>query len=228
MRTVGLSPEEVHDMLAPLYPGVRSRLLESSRGNPVDTLVATILSQATNDNLSSQAFQSLKETFSGWDEVLEGSTGLVENVLQVGGLHREKTAYIKAALSKIKEDFGSVTLDPLLDRSFDECFKYLTSLKGVGPKTAACVLAFGMGKPAFPVDTHVLRIARRLGMVPLKTPAAKAQHILEKVTPEHLKMPLHLMLIEHGRQVCSAAKPKCHSCPFSGLCEERRRRETGA
>ncbi len=213
-----LGPSEIHDILAPCYPSVKSRLLESSRGNPVDTLVATILSQATNDNLSTKAFATLQEVFPDWDSLLDAGPLAVERALQPGGLYREKTVAIRSALNQIKKDFGEVTLDPLRQLTVQEGFKYLTSLRGVGPKTAACVLAFGLGKPAFPVDTHVLRIARRLGLVPQKAPAPKAQEILEAITPNDIKMPLHLMLIEHGRQVCSSSRPRCSTCPLRGRC----------
>ncbi|MGI6643192.1 MAG: Mur ligase family protein [Bacillota bacterium] len=213
-------PSAIYEALAPHYPGVKSRLLETSKGNPVDTLVATILSQATNDNVSTKAFANLKQTFSDWDSLLEADAATVEKALKPGGLYREKTAALKAALNQIKKDFGEVTLEPLRQMTVHEAFRYLTSLRGVGPKTAACVLAFGLGKPAFPVDTHVLRIARRLGLVPQKAQASKAQEILETITPDDLKMPLHLTLIEHGRKVCSSSRPKCGICPLRGCCSE--------
>ncbi len=215
-----LSPQEVNDLLTPCYPGVKSRLLETSRGNPLDTLVATILSQATNDNLSTKAFANLKHQFADWESVLDADREKVEEALKPGGLYREKTNSVKAALGKLREDFGSVTLDPLAQKSPKDIFKYLTSLKGVGPKTAACVLAFGFGLPAFPVDTHVLRITRKLGIVPKSASASSAQDTLENITPDDIKMSLHLMLIEHGRQVCSARKPKCAKCVLRHKCTQ--------
>jgi endonuclease-3 len=213
-----LNVEEVYKLLSSAYPDVKSKLLEDMKGVPMDCLIATILSQATNDTLSGKAFLGLKGAFSTWDEVLSAEPSRLEEVLRPGGLYKEKAQTIKAVLRRLKDDFGEITLDPLNDMTDEEAFKYLTSLKGVGPKTAACVLGFGFGRPAFPVDTHVLRLARRMGLVPPKVGAAKAQQILEEMTPAHLKMPLHITLIEHGRRTCHARNPKCEDCPLRGRC----------
>lgn len=201
-----------------LYSGAYSLLLEPSRGNPVDVLAATILSQATNDTLSSRAFAELKSRFPDWESVLSQDSKCIEDALECGGLHREKTKKIRGALRKIKADFGEITLDPLFDWTKERSFEYLTSLPGVGPKTAACVLAFGLGKPAFPVDTHILRVAKRLGLAGEKEPACSVQNTFEDLVPEELKMRLHLMLIEHGRRICSSRNPKCSLCPLSADC----------
>jgi endonuclease-3 len=208
----------LYDTMNRLYPGAYSVLLESSRGNPIDVLVATILSQATNDTLSARAFTELKSRFPDWESVLSQDPACVEEALACGGLHREKTRKIRGALGKIKEEFNEITLDPLFDWTKERSFEYLTSLPGVGPKTAACVLVFGLGKPAFPVDTHILRVARRLGFAGEKESAASVQETFEQLVPEELKMPLHIMLIEHGRKVCSSRKPKCPLCPISDMC----------
>ncbi|MGI6163043.1 MAG: endonuclease III domain-containing protein [Bacillota bacterium] len=201
-----------------LYSGAYSPLLEPSRGNPIDVLVATILSQATNDTLSSRAFAELKSSFPDWESVLSQDPQCVEEALACGGLHREKTKKIRGALGKIKADFNEITLDPLFDWTKERSFEYLISLPGVGPKTAACVLAFGLGKPAFPVDTHILRVAKRLGFAGEKESAVSVQSTFEDLVPEELKMPLHVMLIEHGRNICSSRKPKCPLCPLSADC----------
>lgn len=214
--------QEVFRELSRLYPDARSVLLEPSRGDPVDVLVATILSQSTSDILSARAFKNLRDRFSAWDRVLCCEDSEVEKCLAVCGLQREKTRKIKAALSKILEDFGAITLEPLRSMRVEAAFEYLVSLPGVGPKTAACVLAFGLNKPAFPVDTHVLRIARRLGLVGARDPAARAQEMLERMVPDSIKASLHLMLIQHGREICSARKPRCQDCPLAPLCSYRR------
>ncbi|HOB30839.1 MAG TPA: endonuclease III [Bacillota bacterium] len=209
----------VFEKLEKMYQGARSSLLEPVQNNPVDTLVATMISQATNDTLSSRAFLQLKTEFPDWEYLLGADTEIIEGALSCAGLYRQKAKQIKAALSKIKEDFGAITLDPLYDWPKERCFEYLTSLPGVGPKTAACVLAFGLGKPAFPVDTHVLRVVKRLGLVGETESASSAQSMLEGVVPEDIKMKLHLMLIEHGRRVCTARKPKCNVCILKDMCQ---------
>jgi endonuclease-3 len=210
---------DIHSRLADFYPTTYSGLLEPKRGNPVDVLVATILSQATNDTLSDRAFHALKRAFASWDDVIDAEPSSVEAALVAGGLQKEKTKKIQSALSKLRNDFGTVTLKPLEDKTSEECFDYLVSLPGVGPKTAACVMVFGLGKPAFPVDTHVFRVSKRLGLVPEKANAVKAQELLEEHTPDELKLPLHLLMIRHGRALCASRKPKCSGCPLNHLCE---------
>lgn len=209
---------EIYETLVAMYPGTTSTLLESSRGQALDVLIATILSQATNDNLSSRAFDSLRRAFPTWEGVLAAESADVEKALAVGGLQKEKTKKIQATLAKLKADFGRITLEPLDEWPAGMSFSYLTSLPGVGPKTAACVIGFGLCQPAFPVDTHVLRISRRLGLVPPKAGAAKAQQILSEVVPPEIQMPLHVMMIRHGRTMCHARNPKCEECPMREVC----------
>ncbi|HHY11523.1 MAG TPA: endonuclease III [Firmicutes bacterium] len=209
---------DLYNKISKLYPEAHSELLEPFRGNPVDVLVATILSQATNDTLSKRAFSELKAQFHDWESVLVEDPCNVEAALACGGLQRQKTKKIRSALSKLKQDFGDITLGPLFDWPKQKSMEYLTSLPGVGPKTAACVLAFGLGKPAFPVDTHILRIARRLGLAGKKQNASSVQNMFENLVPDEIKMPFHIMLIHHGREMCSSRKPKCMSCPLKETC----------
>lgn len=210
--------ELLFERLKQVYSEPRSQLLSSTVDEPVDTLIATILSQATNDSLSSRAFSRLKSEFPEWESLLCEDCEVVEDILSCAGLHRQKTKNIVGALNEIREDFGEITLDPLRSWPKERCFEYLTSLPGVGPKTAACVLLFGLGKPAIPVDTHVLRVIKRLGIAEASASASSVQQVLEKSVPEEAKMSLHLMLIEHGRKVCTARKPKCGLCPLQDMC----------
>lgn len=214
----GRNMKKIYKLLKPLYPNPGSDLLGPHESNPLDVLIVTILSQATNDTLSARAFQSLKASYGSWEEIMDSEQGRLETVLSVGGLQRAKSKVIRKVLSKIIADFGIPTLEPLKDYDAGQAFEYLIGLPGVGPKTAACVLVFGLGKPAFPVDTHILRIARRLGLVDPKTSSEKAQKEFEISTPDELKLPLHTMLIAHGRNICTARKPKCETCPLSVIC----------
>lgn len=209
---------QIHDALESLYPGERSALLDSHRGSPVDVLVATILSQATTDKLSSRAFEALKRSFPVWEDLLSMPAEDLEKLIAVGGLQREKAKKLQAVLGRLLGDFGKISLDAIAEWPLERAYEYLLSLPGVGPKTAACVLGFGFGKPAFPVDTHVLRMAKRLGLVPEKWGAAKAQAALEEAAPPEIRMPLHIMMIRHGREVCSARRPRCRVCPLLPLC----------
>lgn len=209
---------ELMGALEGIYPLVQSRLLEPLKGNPVDILVAAILSQNTGDNLSLRAFQNLKNRFASWEDLLCSEESEVEKEISVCGLQRQKARSIRAAFAAIQRDFGELSLESLCSAAPEEAFDYLTSLTGVGPKTAACVQVFGLGQPAFPVDTHVLRVSKRLGLVPQTASAAQAQMELEKRVSDHMKLPLHLLMIEHGRQLCKASNPGCSRCPLAGSC----------
>jgi endonuclease-3 len=219
---VAKTMKSIYQLLKPLYPNPGSALLGPHANNPLDVLILTILSQATNDTLSARAFKSLKASFGSWEEVMEADQGKLEKVLSVGGLQRAKSKVIREALVKITRDFRAPTLEPLKDFDRKRAFDYLLSLPGVGPKTAACVLVFGLGKPAFPVDTHILRIVRRLGLTGPRSSSEKVQKELEISTPDQFKLSLHTMLIAHGRNICTARKPKCQVCPLSEMCFYKR------
>lgn len=208
-----------------IYPSVRSQLLEPLGGNPLEVLIATILSQNTGDNLSLRAFQNLKKRYTSWEDLLCSKESEIEKEISVCGLQRQKTRSIRAAFATIKRDFGELSLEPLRSVTPKKAFDYLTSLTGVGPKTAACVQVFGLGQPAFPVDTHVLRVCGRLGLVSQTASAARAQMELEMLVPDHMKLPLHLLLVEHGRKLCKASNPRCSCCPLAGSCHLRNARK---
>ncbi|NPV69296.1 MAG: endonuclease III [Firmicutes bacterium] len=193
-------------------------LLRETAGDPLDVLILTLLSQATNDRNSGRAFRRLKQRFPTWDRVLEASEAEIEEAIRVGGLARQKAARIKGILRAVLERTGSFSLEFLRDWDTDAVWEYLTSLEGVGPKTAACVALFSLGRPAFPVDTHILRVSKRLGLVDEKASAEKAQEHLQKTIPPEMSMDLHLGLIEHGRRTCRPSKPGCHECRLRTAC----------
>jgi len=198
------------------------RLLSASYGQKrwhkyegaVEILIRTVLSQQTNDKASEVAYRRLLERFGSFENVMVASDDEIEATIRPAGLSRQKARCIKACLRRIVNDFGKLSLDQLEGMDVESAMSYLTSLPGVGVKTAACVLLFAFGKPVFPVDTHILRIMKRLGIVGEKDDATKAQAHLNDVIPNKLKYQLHLNLIEHGRRVCRAIKPLCHLCLF--------------
>jgi endonuclease-3 len=206
------------------------RLLRDSQGSFVpkprlpiiDEVIATVLSQHTSDINSGRAFAQLKAAFPDWEQVLEAPAGLVADAIRCGGIAAQKARRIQQILAAIREREGRIDLDRL--RGLDDAAveEYLTSLPGVGPKTAACVLVFAMGRAAFPIDTHVLRVATRLGWIPPKTTAEQAHRILAPAVPPGIRYDLHLALIAHGRTVCKAQRPRC------GVCILRERCATGS
>ena len=187
--------------------------------DPVATLVNTILSQNTNDVNRDTAYERLKQRFSNWDEVRDAPQEEVVEAIRPAGLGPTKAPRIQGALRNVTEREGEITLDFLRDMSTAEARRWLTDLPGVGPKTAAIVLCFALGKPAFPVDTHVHRVSLRLGLIPEGTSREKAHSVLEEIVPKDLYYPFHLNLIAHGRAICHARNPECERCPLQDSCD---------
>ncbi len=185
---------------------------------PLDELIATVLSQATSDVNSERAFASLKRRFPDWADVLAAPAAEVADAIRMGGIAEQKAATIQRILATVAEREGRLDLDRLngLDDAAVEA--YLISLPGVGPTSAACVLVFSMGRAAFPVDTHVHRVATRLGWLPERTPAGRAHEVLRDLVPADIRYDLHLALIVHGRTVCRAQRPACPACVLLPHC----------
>lgn len=192
--------------------------LQALAGDPLDLLIGTILSQATNDRNSARAYADLRRIFPDWEAVLAAPVEEVAAAIAAGGLNRQKARSIKAILRRIAEDRGALSLDFLRGLPAIETRRYLTSLPGVGPKTAACVQLFALGQAAFPVDTHIFRVAGRLGLLPPETDRVKAQAALEAIVRPADCLPLHLALIQQGRKVCRPARPRCGECPLEQEC----------
>jgi endonuclease III len=184
----------------------------------IDEIIATVLSQHTSDRNSERAFAQLKDLLPTWEQVLEAPVGQVADAIRCGGLAEVKARRIRQILAAIAEGEGRIDLSRLDDLDDAAVFEYLTSLPGVGPKTAACALAFSMGRAAFPVDTHVHRIVTRLGWIPPGTGAEAAYRILNPRIPADIRYDLHLALITHGRTVCRAQRPLCDRCVLRDLC----------
>ena len=185
---------------------------------PVDILVGTILSQNTTDKNSISAYHALKRKYRTWSRVMNAPVKEVAETIRHGGLPNIKAKRIQATLREIKQRTGKLNLDFLGEMSTAQAKEFLTSLHGVGPKTASVLLGFAFGKATIPVDTHVHRVANRLGIVSEKTPA-KTQEVLENTVPDKLKGKLHLLLIEHGREVCKSQNPRCGECVLNRICD---------
>jgi endonuclease-3 len=186
----------------------------------LDELVATILSQNTSDSNSDAAFEELRRRFAGWEAVRRAPAARIARAIRQAGLSNLKAARIKAILQEVYEDRGEVSLDFLRSRPTAEALAYLRKFSGVGPKTAACVLLFACRKPVLPVDTHVHRVSRRLGLIRPRTGAAKAHEELARLVPPRRVLEFHIQLIRHGRTVCSARNPQCEDCPLVDLCPD--------
>ncbi len=186
--------------------------------DPIDELVGTILSQNTSDVNSGAAYEELVRRFPAWEHVLTAPIDQVAAAIHSGGLATQKARTIQRALATIQQDFGRISLGDLGRWDPARSMAYLTNIPGVGPKTAACVLMFGFGLPVFPVDTHIHRLSRRLGLVPPKSTAARTQAALQKACPPKLMYPFHVLLITHGRRICHARRPDCGACVLKDIC----------
>ena len=206
---------EVHQRLLDAYgePTWRPHM------DAVSELVSTILSQNTNDVNRDVAFDRLRSQLPTWEDVRDGDVDAVIEAIRPAGLANQKGPRIQEALRLITRERGELDLDFLADWPVDEAKDWLCSIKGVGPKTAAIVLLFALGRPAFPVDTHVHRVTKRLGLIGPKVSREKAHVELEQLVPEENYYPFHLNLIRHGRRVCSSRNPECAECSLRDLCD---------
>src|SRR6266568_7752815 len=195
--------------------------------DPLGGLVGTILSQHTSDINSGRAYQQLVAQFPTWEEVRDAPTHAVAEAIKCGGLANIKAPRIQNALLTLTEwqrsQGGTKSLsdylnEELAQRTPEEGWHYLRSIPGVGPKTAACVLMFNLGLPIMPVDTHVHRVSKRLGLISPKVNADQAHEAFAQFTPPEWVYPLHVGLIRHGRQICHAQRPDCTQCPLYGEC----------
>lgn len=187
----------------------------------LDELVGTILSQNTTDRNSSLAFQSLKRAFPTWEEVLLAPTEAVAKAIYQGGLSNQKAVRIQAILHHLKETSGSLSLEFLAEKSSVDALEYLLSFKGVGIKTAACVLLFGLGRDVCPVDTHIHRILNRIGILATRHPDETFTK-LQQLIPKGKAYSLHINLIHHGKRICKAQKPACPMCLLAETCQYAR------
>jgi len=206
--------EEVIGLLEREYGSLEWR----QGGEPIDVLIATILSQNTSDVNSRRAFDSLISTFDNWEAVASAPAEYIAQTIKSGGLSRIKAVRIKQILKQVEGEGGNISLDFLTSMSTPEAKDYLMSLPGVGPKTASCVLLFGLGKPSLPVDTHVFRVAKRLGLIDSRVSIEKAHNLLQEQIPPPKVYQFHLHMIEHGRRVCHARQPGCDECVLKGIC----------
>src|SRR5437764_6067670 len=202
--------------------------LERAYGVPVnkwtdwdvlDMLVSVILSQATSDANSDRTYDALKRRFPTWDAVLRARERTLADTIRLGGLANQKAAVIRRLLREIKERHGSLDLSFVKDMPADEAARYLSGFRGVGPKTAACTLLFACGREVFPLDTHIFRVLRRVGLIPRKCSDEFAHEVMNRLVPAGKFYSLHVNLIRHGRALCRPRDPLCERCPVVEYCD---------
>ena len=185
---------------------------------PLDELVLTILSQNTNDTNRDRAYADLRHRLPEWDDVADAPLPVIERAIRSGGLAPTKAPRIRAVLRALRDRGISLDDRALRRIRHDRLYDLLVALPGVGPKTAACVLLFSLDRPYFPVDTHVHRVAIRLGLVPPKATAVQTQAQLQAALAAAEMYVVHMNLIRHGRHVCVALRPICSQCVLNDIC----------
>lgn len=205
--------DRVLDRLRERYgaPSVHRRL------PPLDELVLTILSQNTSDVNRERAYASMRARYPAWSDVRDAEVAELEEVLRPGGLAAQKAPRIQAVLRELS-DGGPPRLDWAAKLAPADAMARLEALPGVGPKTASCVLLFSLDVPVMPVDTHVGRVSRRLGLIPERMADGPAHAALTALVPDRRMLEAHLLLITHGRRICLARRPRCGECPLLDLC----------
>ncbi len=187
---------------------------------PLDELVSTILSQNTNDRNRDLAFNRLKENFATWEAVRDAPAAAVIESIRIAGLGNQKGPRIQEVLRQITAERGQLDLGFLADLPLEEARQWLLKFKGVGRKTAAIVLQFSLGRPAFPVDTHIYRVSGRLGLRPAGISLEETHDLMETYIPPNLYYASHLNLIRLGREICHARNPECLICPLNDICDD--------
>jgi endonuclease III len=208
--------KKCNDVISVLCNKVEKR--KQSGGSLLDVLIATILSQNTNDVLSLKAYENLKSSYPEWDELLKVPVSKIERLIKIGGLAKQKSNVIKNLILYLKNKNGKVDLNYLLEMDDDRIFEELVTIKGIGKKTISCLLLFGMHRHSFPVDTHIHRICNRLGIVKTKN-ADETYSEMCFLVPRGKEYSLHVELIRFGREVCKARNPECYNCKLIDLCE---------
>ena len=203
----------IHTLLLQEYGTPRWTRLDG-----VSEMVATVLSQNTNDGNRDLAYSRLRARFNTWEAVRDAKTDDIIEAIRPAGLANQKGPRIQQALRRITEERGALNIDFLAALPVDEARAWLTSINGIGPKTAAIVLLFCYDRPAFPVDTHVHRVTGRLGLRPERLSADDTHTLMEALCPPGAEGPFHLNLIRHGREVCAARRPLCEACVLRKEC----------
>ena len=198
------------------------------RDDPLSELIATILSQNTSDQNSHRAYASLRSRFRSWEQMRRAGVRTIAAAIRSGGLADVKAERIKNILNQIHKDNRDLDLSFLKRWPTEKIKEYLGAFKGVGHKTIACVLLFSLRRPVMPVDTHVWRVSRRIGLVPVKSDPKKTETILEGLVPGKMIYQFHMNLIAHGRNVCRATNPRCRECVLLENCDHGRRRSSAS
>jgi endonuclease III len=190
-----------------------------NRSNPLEELIFIILSAQTESYSYLETFKALRKRFPTKESLFRANRRSVEATIKSGGLSKKKAIQIKGVLAKVYADTGKLSLNFLSKLNDEEVDRYLTSLPGIGVKSARCVMMYSLQRPVFPVDTHVWKICRRLGLTPaVPKPTTQMEKALEARIPKELRYTLHVNMVSHGREICTTYWPKCDQCMLTDIC----------
>ena len=192
-----------------------------NRSNTLDELIFIVLSRQTDESTFTREFAELRRSYWPWKKLLNADAGMLEQLLRPCGFGATRATQLKKIVARLRHDFGRVTLAPLRRMEPGVAEAYLTSLPGVGKKTARCVLMYSLAESVFPVDVHCFRVLRRIGVFDLEPPVRKHEDAIQSMIPEEIRHSLHVTLLSLGRDVCHARKPGCAGCAVESLCEKR-------
>ncbi|HEX7999094.1 MAG TPA: hypothetical protein VF528_11955 [Pyrinomonadaceae bacterium] len=187
--------------------------------DPLAMLIQVILSQATSDTNSERTYAALRKRFPGWDALARARESTIADTIRSGGLANQKAVVIKSILRQIKAEHGTLDLSFLHNLSAEEAVRYLQQFRGIGPKTISCTLLFACRTEVFPLDTHIFRVLRRVGLIPQKCTDARAHEIMNSIVPHGKFYSFHVNLIRHGRALCRPRDPLCERCPIVEYCD---------
>ncbi len=210
--------QKINEIIKLLLGEFRDSEPEPSKSDPLDVLIATMLSQNTTDKASYVAFKNLKHDFGSWENVMKAPLKKIQNSIRICGLANQKARSIKKLFKSLYKQNGRLSLDYIRNLSDEQIYRELLQYNGIGVKTVSCVLAFGLGRDVFPVDTHVHRLANRLGIAKTKNPD-KTFEQMNDILPAGKKFLFHTLLIRYGRKVCRSQNPLCGNCILYELCE---------
>ena len=191
----------------------------SRKSDPLAMLINIILSQATSDANSRRTFENLKKRFNTWEDVLAADESEIADAIRLGGLANQKARVIKDLLRQIKETHRKLSLNFVEKMTNEEARDFLLKFRGIGPKTVACTLLFACQKEVFPLDTHIFRVLKRMGILPEKITDVKAHRLLDELVPKGKFYSLHVNLIRLGRKICRPKEPLCWECPLLEYCD---------
>lgn len=189
------------------------------KSDSLSMLIKIILSQATSDANSHRTFQNLKKHFNNWENVLAADETEISETIRLGGLANQKAKVIRDLLRQVKVKHGTLSLKFLEKMPDEEARDYLLEFRGIGPKTVACTLLFASHKEIFPLDTHIFRVLKRMGILPAKITDVKAHRFLDELVPHGKFYSLHVNLIRLGRKICRPKEPLCEQCPLLEYCD---------